>query len=415
MTQRLSAAQARRIALAAQGFADPEPQGEPTRRRLNRVFDRVGLIQMDSVNVLVRTHYLPLYSRLGPYAPALLEEAAWGRKRVLFEYWGHEASLIPLPMQPLFRWRMAQARDGVGMWPGLKRLYDEHGPFIEAVAREIERRGPLSAGDLEDGGKARGGWWGWSDGKRALEWLFWTGRVTTATRKGFQRLYDLTERVLPREIADAPTPAPADAKRELVRIAARALGVATEGDLRDYFRMGVEDTRARIAELVEAGELIPAEVGEWGRPAYLAPEAARPRKVAGSALLSPFDSLVWRRERAERLFDFRYRLEIYTPAHKREHGYYVLPFLQGEAITARLDLKSDRKASELVVQSAHAQPGRDLEAIAGPLQAELSRMAGWLDLGRVRVAGREPLAERLSRRPAEAPPPQNLTASPPQK
>jgi uncharacterized protein YcaQ len=394
--QRLTAAQARRIALAAQGFADPQPAGAPTRRHLARVFDRVGLIQMDSVNVVVRSHYLPLYARLGPYAPALLEDAAWGRKRLLFEYWGHEASLMPLAMHPLLRWRMAEARDGKGVWPGLRRLYQEHGPFIEQVAKEIERRGPISAGDLESGGKAKGGWWGWSDGKRALEWLFWTGRVTTATRKGFQRFYDLTERVLPREIADAPTPEPADAQRALVRIAARAMGVATEGDLRDYFRMGVEETRARIAELVEAGELIPAEVEGSGRPAYLDPQAARPRKVAAHALLSPFDSLVWRRERTERLFDFRYRLEIYTPAHKREHGYYVLPFLQGEAITARLGLKSGRKASELLVQSAHAQPGHRLGDIAEPLRAELRRLATWLGLERVRIVGDEPLAEALA-------------------
>lgn len=393
--ERLSAAQARRIALAAQGFADPPPAGRPTRRHLARVFDRTGLIQIDSVNVLVRSHYLPPFARLGAYAPALLEEAAWGRQRSLFEYWGHEASLIPLSMQPLFRWRMAMARDGEGVWPGLRRLYAEHGPFIEAVAREIEQRGRVSAGELEQGGKAKGGWWGWSDGKRALEWLFWTGRVTTATRRGFTRLYDLTERVLPREIVAAPTPAPQDAQRELIRRAARAMGVATEGDLRDYFRMGVDDTRARIAELAEAGELIPAEVEGWNRPAWLHPGAARPRKITTSALLSPFDSLVWRRERTERLFDFRYRLEIYTPAHKREHGYYVLPFLQGEHITARVDLKSDRKAGALLVQSAHAQPGRELGAISAPLRAELDRMAGWLALDQVRVEGREPLADQL--------------------
>ena len=203
--------------------------------------------------------------------------------------------------------------------------------------------------------------------------------------------------MLPREILDAPTPSREDAQRELVRRAARALGVATEGDLRDYFRMGVDDTRARIAELAEAEELIPAEVQGWERPAWLNPAAARPRKVAAAALLSPFDSLVWRRERTERLFDFRYRLEIYTPAHKREHGYYVLPFLQGEAITARLDLKSDRKACALLVQSAHAQPGRELDEISGPLRAELDRMAAWLGLAQVRIEGREPLAQQLRR------------------
>jgi uncharacterized protein YcaQ len=398
--ERLSAAQARRIALAAQGFADRPPPGEPTKRHLARMIARVGLIQIDSVNVLVRSHYLPVFARLGPYARALLDEAAWGKNRTLFEYWGHEASLIPLAMQPLFRWRMAQARDGIGVWSGLKRLYDDHGPFIESVAAEIDRRGPIGAGELEVGGKAQngktpGGWWGWSDGKRALEWLFWTGRVTTATRRGFERLYDLTERALPRAVVEAPTPSPADAHRALIRIAAHALGVATEGDLRDYFRMGPTEARPRIAELVEAGELIPSEVQGWDRPAYLAPDAARPRKVAANALLSPFDSLVWRRERTERLFDFRYRLEIYTPAHKRQHGYYVLPFLQGEAITARLDLKADRKASALLVKRAHAQPGHELAAIAAPLGVELARMAGWLGLADVCVESAEPLADAL--------------------
>jgi uncharacterized protein YcaQ len=397
--QPISAAQARRIALAAQGFADKPPPGEPGKRHLARMIARVGLIQIDSVNVLVRSHYLPVFARLGAYAPALLEDAAWGKNRTLFEYWGHEASLIPLGMQPLFRWRMAQARDGIGVWSGLKRLYDDHGPFIESVAAEIERRGPIGAGELEAGGKAKGGWWGWSDGKRALEWLFWTGRVTTASRRGFERLYDLTERALPREIVEAPTPDPADAQRELIRLAARSLGVATEGDLRDYFRMGPAEAKPRIAELVEAGELIPAEVQGWDRPAYLAPDAARPRKITAYALLSPFDSLVWRRERAERLFDFRYRLEIYTPAHKRQHGYYVLPFLQGEAITARLDLKADRKAGVLRVKSAHAQPGYEVDAIAAPLGVELARMAGWLGLAEVRVEGVEKLADALRNLP----------------
>lgn len=393
--ERLSAGQARRIALAAQGFADPAPRSAPNGRHLKRVFGRLGLIQIDSVNVICRSHYLPLYARLGPYAPALLEDAAWGKRRTLFEYWGHEASLIPVEMQPLFRWRMEEARQGLGVWPGLRRLYDEHGPFIEQVAKEIERRGPISAGDLDQGGKAKGGWWGWSEGKRALEWLFWTGRVTTATRNGFQRLYDLTERVLPAEIAGAPTPEPADAQRELIRCAARSLGVATEGDLRDYFRMSPAAARQAICDLTDAGALIPVKVQGWDRPAYLDREAPKPRRGKTVSLLSPFDSLVWRRERAERLFHFRYRLEIYTPAHKREHGYYVLPFLQGEAISARLDLKADRKAKTLLVLSAHAQAGHRLEDIAGPLQGELERMAGWLGLDGVRIKGTEPLAEQL--------------------
>jgi uncharacterized protein YcaQ len=394
--QSLSAAQARRIALAAQGFADPKPSGPLSRRHLLRVFERVGLIQIDSVNVLARSHYLPPFARLGAYPQALLEDAAWGKKRVLFEYWGHEASLIPLHMQPLFRWRMAEAREGKGVWGGIRRFAEERSDFVAAVTREIEQRGPLGGGDLTDGGKAKSAWWGWSDGKRALEWLFWTGVVTTATRRGFERLYDLTERALPAAIVDLPTPTPQDAQRELIRIAARSMGVATARDLRDYFRMGVESTRERIAELVEAGELTPVTVKGWDQVGYLAPGARVPRKVEGAALLSPFDSLVWRRERAERMFDFRYRLEIYTPADKREHGYYVLPFLLDEAIVARVDLKADRQAGRLLVKGAHLEPGADLDATAAALTVELAAMAGWLGLASVKVEAKGPLPSALS-------------------
>jgi hypothetical protein len=396
---RLSAGEARRIALTAQGFLDPAPAGEPTRRHLGRVFDRVGLIQMDSVNVLARSHYLPPFARLGAYPAGLLEQAAWGprRSRSLFEYWGHEASLIPVGLQPVLRWRMDDAAAGTGLYGGLRRFREERAGFVDSVLKEIADRGPLSAGELSDGGKASGSWWGWSDGKRALEWLFWAGLVTTATRRGFERVYDLPERVLPEAVAHAPTPERADAQRELVRVAARAMGVATLQDLRDYFRMGVEDAGARVGELVEAGELLPVEVQGWARPGYLHPDARRPRRVRRAALLSPFDSLVWRRERAERLFDFRYRLELYTPAHKREHGYYVLPFLLDEAITARVDLKADRKRSRLLVHAAHAEPKVAVEAIAPALLGELQRMAGWLGLGDVALGGAEPLDKALAR------------------
>jgi hypothetical protein len=389
--ERLSAGEARRVALAAQGFLDPAPKGEPTRRHLARVFERVGLIQIDSVNVLARSHYLPVFARLGPYPMGLLEEAAWGRKRTLFEYWGHEASLIPVEQQPLFRWRMADAAAGVGLYGGLRRFREEKAGFVDAVLKEIGTRGPLSAGELSEGGKAEGSWWGWSDGKRALEWLFWAGLVTTATRRGFERVYDLPERALPIAVVETPTPSREESQRELIRIAARSMGVATERDLRDYFRMGVEDTRARLAELTDAGELEPVEVKGWAHAAWLAPEARRPRKIAAAALLSPFDSVVWRRERAERLFDFRYRLEIYTPAHKREHGYYVLPFLLGERIVGRVDLKADRKGGRLQVRATHLQPGVRVEEVAAPLVAELRSMAGWLGLADVAFDRSDPV------------------------
>jgi len=397
---RISALEARRIAIAAQGLTMSRPASEPGRAHLKRVFDHVGLIQMDSVNVLARSHYLPVFARLGAYPRTLLEDAAWGSRRMLFEYWGHEASLIPNAMQPLFRWRMDDAREGRGQWSGIRRFGEENREFIEAVLAEVEKRGPITSGALEEGGKAAGGWWGWSRGKRALEWLFWAGLITTRTRKGFERLYDIPERVLPRAVLDTPTPDRADAQRELIRIAARAMGVATETDLRDYFRMAPQETRDRIAELVEGGELLPVEVKGWGKPAYLAPGARRPRKVKTSTLLSPFDSLVWRRERGERMFGFHYRIEIYVPAEKRKHGYYVLPWLHDDGIKARLDLKSDRQGGRLLVQSAHVEDHADPDEIAAPLRADLEAMAAWLGLGEVEVKGRGKLSSALSSHPS---------------
>lgn len=393
--ERLSPLEARRIAIAAQGLTRLRPRGEADRGHLKRVLDHVGLIQIDSVNVLTRSHYLPVFARLGAYPQRLLEDAAWGSRRMLFEYWGHEASLIPVAMQPLFRWRMADARAGVGQWAGVRKFGQENQPFIRRVLAEIEKRGPLGASELEEAGKAKGGWWGWSEGKRAVEWLFWAGLITTRTRRGFERLYDIPERVLPRAVVDTPTPIRADAQRELIRIAARAMGVATETDLRDYFRMGPQETRDRIAELQEAGELTPVEVGGWGKAAWLSPAARRPRRIAASTLLSPFDSLVWRRERDERMFGFHYRIEIYVPAEKRKHGYYVLPWLHGDGLKARVDLKSDRTSGRLLVQSAHEEDHARPDAIASPLMRDLQSMAAWLGLGEVEVRGEGRLAEAL--------------------
>jgi len=393
--EQISAREARRIALAAQGFAERRPVA-PGRRHLLKTIERLGVLQIDSVNVVSRTHYLPLFSRLGAYPRPLLEDIAWGRKPALVEYWAHEASLLPAATHPLFRWRMDDARDGVGTWSGIARFLRTHEDFIARALAEIETRGPMPASELNLGAAGAKGWWGWSEGKRALESLFWIGELTAATRRGtFERVYGLPEKVLPRAILDTPTPDREDAQRQLIRIAARAQGVATERDLRDYFRMGVAETRARIGELTEAGDLIPVKVKGWGHAAYLDPAARRPRKVAASALLSPFDNLIWFRERTERLFDIRVRLEIYTPAHKRVHGYYVLPFLQGEAITARVDLKAERKQGVLLVQSAHAEPGADGET-PERLAAELRLMAGWLGLERVQVRPKGDLAARLA-------------------
>ena len=391
----LSALEARRIALAAQGFAARRP-AEVGRKHLTGLVDRLGVIQIDSVNVVSRTHYLPFFSRLGGYPRALLEEIAWGKRSPLFEYWAHEASLAPLAAQPLLRWRMQDAEAGVGIWKGVARTLREQRPFVQKVLAEIERRGPMPASELGHGAPGQKGWWGWSEGKRALECLFWTGRLTARTRKSnFERVYDLTERALPARIVNAPTPDRGEAQRRLILIAARAQGVATERDLRDYFRMGPKESQARVAELVEAGQLLRVAVKGWREPAYLDPRAVLPRRVATDALLSPFDNLIWFRERAERMFGVKVRLEIYTPEHKRTHGYYVLPFLQGEAITARVDLKADRKAGVLLVQASHAEPWASAETPAR-LAAQLQAMADWLGLERVQVKTKGDLAKALA-------------------
>ena len=390
----LSARQARRLALDAVGLARPRP-ARPGAAALAKMFDRLGQVQIDSVNVLARAHYMPGFARLGAYDPALLDRAAYGHKRQLFEYWGHEASLIRLDLQPSLRWRMARARAGTGLWGGLNRFAAARRDFIDDVLREVDARGPTAARDLANGGKAKGKWWGWSEGKRALEWLFWAGYVTTHSRRGFERVYDLTERVLP-DVAALPTPDEATQQRRLLTVAARALGVATVADLRAYWRIGPADAAARVAELVEAGELAAARVEGWRDAAYLPTDAEPPRRPAHATIFSPFDPLLWERDRAERLFGFRYRIEIYVPAHKREHGYYVLPFLMGDRVAARLDLKADRAARQLLVNAAHLEPGADKVRTVAALASELRLLAEWLGLCAVAVHPRGDLAEALT-------------------
>ncbi|RUU28355.1 MULTISPECIES: winged helix-turn-helix domain-containing protein [unclassified Mesorhizobium] len=394
MKEKISIAMARRIALAAQGFTDVRPNGTPNRRHLARVLARTGLLQIDSVSAVVRAHYMPLYSRLGPYPLALLDNAAVTRKRTVFEYWAHEASFLPVETYPLMRWRMERAERGEEMYNGLAKWGRERTTYIEDIYREVVSRGPIAASALE-GQKGNGGWWGWSDAKHAFEWLFWAGRITTASRRGFERLYDLPERVLPPAILSLPVPSPEDAHRELLRISARAHGVATAGDLRDYFRLSPADIKGRIEELVEAGDLLPVRVEGWDKPAYLHKEARFPRKIEARALLAPFDPVVFERSRTERLFDFRYRIEIYTPAEKRQYGYYVLPFLLGERIVARLDLKADRPAGVLRVHAAYAEPGAPTQT-ADELFEELKLMQGWLGLERIEVTPAGDLGQPLA-------------------
>lgn len=384
----LSLPEARRVALAAQGFGRPRPERDIARSDVVRTVRALGLVQIDSVNVLVRSHYLPLFSRHGAYAMPLLDQAAYGgRRRQLFEYWGHEASLLPVECQPLLRWRMQRAKNGDGTWGNVARFGRERAAFCAAVLAEIRERGPLGVSEIGAGERRKGSWWGWSEAKIALEWLFWTGQVTAHSRRRFERVYDLTERVLPRSVVAAPTPSTEDAQRELLRIAGVAMGVATERDLRDYFRLGPADAKARIAELVESRDLAPVQVEGWRGPAYLAAGTRVPASIEARALLSPFDSLVWFRDRLQRLFEFHYRIEIYTPAHKRVHGYYVLPFLLDERLVARVDLKSDREAGKLRVIATHYEPGVDRRVVDASLRDELDLLARWLGLRTV-VRGR---------------------------
>src|SRR4051794_5409053 len=374
--ERLSAAQARRLALGAQGFAAPR---HADGRALRRVLASTQLLQIDSVNVVERAHYVPAFSRLGPYDKAALDRMAHYSPRRLFEFWGHEASLLPIDLWPHMQWRMERANQDA--WGGMFRIASEQPELVERMYEAVRDRGPITASALSaDVPKVRGQMWAWSDQKRALEWLFWTGRITSARRlTNFERLYDLPERVIPKKVLAAAVPTEDEAQRELLRRSARALGVATEQDLRDYFRLPTADTKLRLAELVEAGELLPVSVEGWRRPAYLDPQARIPNQVDARALLSPFDPLIWERSRTERIWHFRYRIEIYTPRHKRVHGYYVLPFLLGDALVARVDLKADRQAGRLRVLSTHLEdhaPPETAEALA----AELELLAAWLGL-----------------------------------
>jgi len=388
----MSLAQSRRVALAAQGFDRPRPEVTPDRRHLRRVVQHTGLLQIDSVNVLARAHYLPGWSRVGAYPRMLLDRMAY-RDRELFEYWGHEAALLPVGLHPLMRWRMRAAERGEGTWSGVARFAREQRALVEHVYAMVRDNGPLTAGELaaEEKRSADNWGWNWTREKTALEYLFWSGRVSTSERRNFERVYDVTERVVPRAVLDQPTPDEHEAHRQLLLLAARSHGVATVRDLADYFRLRVPQARPRVEELVEAGELEPVQVKGWQQPAYVLPGTAVPRRMRAAALLVPFDPLIWERDRTERLFGFRYRIEIYVPAHKRTHGYYVLPFLLGDRLVARVDLKGDRQAGVLRVQAAWSEPDAPADT-AEALTRELEEMAEWLGLSGVVATGRGSLA-----------------------
>jgi uncharacterized protein YcaQ len=395
----MSQAQARRVALAAQGFLDP-PHDPPTMRTFQRTLGRTGVLQVDSVNVLQRAHYMPLYSRMGPYDVDLLRRASSGPHRRVVEYWAHVQAYMPVDLWPVMQHRMQRYRDGRHKWWGTE-VTDE---LSRSLLDEISDRGASTARDLDDGlPREKVHWgWNWSTTRRALDYMFMVGDVAIAGRNSqFEIQYDLPERVIPREHLEAPTPTEAEAAKVLVRRAARSHGVATVRDLADYYRMravpgqGQTGTQQVVTELVEEGELEPVRVEGVSRPSYLHRDARLPRRVGARALLSPFDPVVWERERTEALFDFFYRIEIYTPAEKRIHGYYVLPFLLGDRIVGRVDLKADRRVGLLMVKGAYAEPGAPADT-AEELAVELRRMADWLGLHTVVVEPRGDLAHALA-------------------
>jgi uncharacterized protein len=398
----LSAAEARRLALASLGFAAKKP-ARAGQAHVRATAARLSAIQIDSVNVLARAHYLPTFSRYGPYPTSALDDLAHG-KRELFEYWGHAACLLPNDLYPLMRWRMDSQLEG---WAGLGKKQRD---FNEAVYREVAERGPISAGQISIAGKSTGPWWGWSEGKRAIEFLYRQGRVAVAGRRNFERLYDVPERVFPEAVLRAPAVAPIDAKKELIVRAARAMGVGTAKDIAQYFQIGgwwdrlsasgrrkPSNTHLPFDELVEDGRLERVRVTGWKHPAFVVPGVRIPRSVDARAIVSPFDPVLWERKWTKAVFDFDYQIEIYVPGPKRIYGYYILPFLMADRFAARVDLKAERKASTLIVHAAYVEAGLDPRGVAQALAAELRSMATWLSLESFAVGPKGNLSRPLKR------------------
>ena len=387
--------QARRLAITSQGLGRAGSAAGPG--SIKSCLSRLGVLQIDAVNALVRAHYLPLFSRLGPYSREDLDHITWGplSKRAFFECWGHEASFMPLNLYQLMRWRMARSASGQGIYGHLAEFGRAEKTFVQKVLKMVAERGPVGASDLKKGGRT-GPWWGWSPEKMALEWLFAAGEVAVAGRRNFERLYDLTDRVIPRKILEQPCPDAPEAKRGLLKVAASALGVATETDLRDYYRLSAAGTKTALAELAESGELLPVNVESWKQTAYCPAGARVPKEVKVATLISPFDSLIWERSRTERLFNFRYRLEFYTPAAKRVYGYHVLPFLHNSRLVGRLDLKAERASGCLSIPAVFSEGELDEQAL-NALAANLIELARWLGLDKIRPGKSTGLDGRLKK------------------
>lgn len=389
----ISIDEARRIALHAQGFGAPRPRGRVSSAHVRKTIERLGLLQIDYVNILVPAHYLVLFSRLGSYDRSLLDRLVY-RKRAFVEQWAHAASFVPMSAWPL----LAHRRAAFPASPRLKAFVRKHAAYVDHVLAAVRERGPLCADDLDTPpGVARHtpGAWRRSVPRIALEYHFGQGRLVAADRgRDLARSYDLPEKVVPADLVHSAIE-PAEAQRELLERAARAHGVATAADLSDYWRMSIRDARPRIAELVESGRLVDATVEGLSEPAFLSPKTKRPRSLHAASLLSPFDPVVWTRGRGSWLFDFDYLLEIFVPAKKRTFGYYVLPFLWGDRPAARVDLAAERKSGILEVRAAHYEPWADPEELAAPLARELWAVATWLDLGQIRIGRRGKLSRPL--------------------
>jgi uncharacterized protein len=401
VAESISRAEARRITLAAQGFSVPRPAGRIDRRHLQKVMNRLHLLQLDSVPVVIRTQYMPLFSRLGAYRSDLLDEVAYRPARsgqhAWFEAWSHEASLLPVDLEPWLRWSKRQAREGA-TWGRLYRIARDEPGYVDSVLAEIKARGPLSAGELSDPRPRSGSWWGSrSAGALALDWFFRIGEVGVRRRPGFVKEFDLFERIVPAEVRRRDTPDFEASLDELLLRAARAVGIGQADCLVDYFRLPVKPAKARLRALEEDGRLTACQVEGWRGSAYLDPAARCPRNIAADALLSPFDPVVWRRKRISDLFDFEYKIEIYTPAEKRRWGYYVLPFLMDDRLVARFDLKTNRETRTLEVRAAHLESGSDASEVAARAARELARLAHFVGAEKVRVLRRGDLAQRLAR------------------
>lgn len=381
--RRVSLDAARRIALGAQGIGQATPTGRIDVRHFRRVMNRIGLVQLDSVNVCIRTHYMPFYSRLGPYDRSALD--TWlNDSGEHFEYWAHEAAVLPVDRYPLWQWKMERMRP----WKRAEAVLDAHPELLDDVLRQVRDHGPLTIRDLEAPAARTEAWWGYAPGKVALEVLFANGKISALRTGNFGREYDLPERMLPAPVLATEQRGEEEAHRELLVAATRHHGIGTLHDIADYFRLNVPASRPIVESLVAEGKIVEVEVSGWKDPVYMDPDAVRPRSITGTTLLSPFDPLIWYRERAERLFSFRYRIEIYVPEPDRVFGYYVLPLMVDGILVGRVDLKADRKNGALLVQSAFREEGADSVAVSTALAGELERFAGWLGLGTIELGNR---------------------------